>query len=83
MGSIGAGELLLIFLVALLLFGPAKLPELGRALGKAAKEFRKAEAGVRDAIASGMRDAPGPAEKSGLETPPGTGSGPADGERDE
>jgi TatA/E family protein of Tat protein translocase len=41
-GSIGAPELILIFIVALLVFGPRKLPELGRALGKGISEFRKA-----------------------------------------
>ncbi|HNQ78949.1 MAG TPA: twin-arginine translocase TatA/TatE family subunit [Acidobacteriota bacterium] len=58
MGSIGAGELLLIFLVALLLFGPGRLPELGRAFGKAAREFKKAEAEVRNAMAAGTNDDP-------------------------
>jgi len=41
-GSIGAPELLLIFVVALLVFGPRRLPELGRALGRGLSEFRKA-----------------------------------------
>lgn len=42
MGSIGIPELILIFLLALLLFGPRKLPEIGRGLGKAMGEFRRA-----------------------------------------
>ena len=41
-GSIGAPELLLIFVVALLVFGPRRLPELGRALGRGLSEFRNA-----------------------------------------
>jgi sec-independent protein translocase protein TatA len=41
-GSIGAPELILIFIVALLVFGPRKLPELGRALGRGLSEFRRA-----------------------------------------
>jgi sec-independent protein translocase protein TatA len=41
-GSIGAPELIVIFIVALLVFGPKKLPELGRALGRGMNEFRKA-----------------------------------------
>src|SRR5262245_60442534 len=41
-GSIGGPELILIFLVALLIFGPRKLPELGRMLGKGLGEFRRA-----------------------------------------
>ncbi len=43
-GSIGGPEILLIFVLALLLFGPRKLPEIGRALGKTVAEFRKATA---------------------------------------
>lgn len=40
-GSIGFPELLLIFLVVLLLFGPTKLPEFAKLLGKTIREFRK------------------------------------------
>lgn len=41
-GSLGLPELLMIFVVALLLFGPRKLPEIGRTLGKAMNEFKRA-----------------------------------------
>lgn len=41
-GSLGLPELLMIFVVALLLFGPKKLPEIGRTLGKAMNEFKRA-----------------------------------------
>lgn len=41
MPSIGFPELLLILAIALLIFGPRKLPELGSALGRTIKEFRK------------------------------------------
>lgn len=40
MGGIGATGIVLIVLVALLLFGPSKLPELGRAFGKTLREFK-------------------------------------------
>jgi sec-independent protein translocase protein TatA len=42
MGSLGVQEMIVIFLVALVLFGPKKLPELGKTLGKAITEFRRA-----------------------------------------
>ncbi|RKZ27159.1 twin-arginine translocase TatA/TatE family subunit, partial [bacterium] len=41
MFGIGWGELILIFLVILLLFGAKKLPEIGRALGKGIREFKR------------------------------------------
>jgi len=40
-GSIGPTELILIFVVALLVFGPKKLPEIGKSIGKAVREFRR------------------------------------------
>lgn len=48
LGAIGPGMLILIILAALLLFGPKKLPELGRAFGRTLSEFRK---GTKDLIA--------------------------------
>ncbi len=42
MFGIGTGEILVIFLIALLLFGPQKLPEIARWLGRATREARKA-----------------------------------------
>ncbi|MFD2670819.1 twin-arginine translocase TatA/TatE family subunit [Marinicrinis sediminis] len=47
LGSIGVPGLILILIVALLLFGPNKLPELGRAFGKTIKEFKK---GTKDLL---------------------------------
>ena len=41
-GTIGTQELVFIFILALVLFGPKKLPEIGRTVGKALKEFRRA-----------------------------------------
>jgi TatA/E family protein of Tat protein translocase len=42
MGSLGFSEMLMIFVIALLVFGPKKLPELGKSLGKGIREFKKA-----------------------------------------
>ncbi len=43
MGPIGVQEMIAIFVIALILFGPRKLPELARTLGKALSEFRRAK----------------------------------------
>ena len=42
MGTLGVQEMIVIFFLALILFGPKKLPELGRTIGKAITEFRRA-----------------------------------------
>ena len=47
MGPIGMQEMIVIFLVALVLFGPKKLPELGRTIGKALTEFRRASSDLK------------------------------------
>ena len=44
MFGIGAGELIIILIAGLVIFGPSKLPEVGRAIGKGLREFRKAQA---------------------------------------
>jgi TatA/E family protein of Tat protein translocase len=49
-GSLGLPELLLIFAVALIVFGPKKLPEIGRTLGKALGEFKKATDDLKNTI---------------------------------
>ncbi|MBI3939365.1 MAG: twin-arginine translocase TatA/TatE family subunit [Acidobacteria bacterium] len=41
-GSLGFTEILVIFLIALIVFGPRKLPELGKSLGRGLAEFKKA-----------------------------------------
>lgn len=42
MGSLGMQEIIVIFVLALIIFGPRKLPELGKSLGKSLAEFKKA-----------------------------------------
>ena len=47
MGNLGFSEMIFIFVVALLVFGPKKLPELGRQIGKGLSEFRRASSELR------------------------------------
>ncbi len=47
MGTLGIPEMMFIFVLALLLFGPKKLPELGRTVGKALAEFRRAQSELK------------------------------------
>ena len=49
-GKIGLWEILLILAVALIVFGPTKLPELGRSIGNGLREFRKATSELKDSI---------------------------------
>src|SRR5271166_5320744 len=56
MGPIGMQEMMAIFVIALLIFGPKKLPELGRTLGKAITEFRKASAELKSTFDREMRN---------------------------
>lgn len=63
--NIGPQELLLILVVALLVVGPRRLPELGRSLGKGLREIRKAQNEVRKTIQVELDDVPAPASSSG------------------
>jgi TatA/E family protein of Tat protein translocase len=56
MGPIGVQEMIALFVIALLLFGPKKLPELGRTLGKALTEFRRAKNELKTTFESHMRE---------------------------
>ncbi len=49
-GNLGWPEIILLLLVALLLFGAKKLPEVGRSLGKGIREFKKALKGVEEDV---------------------------------
>ena len=56
MFNIGPPELILIFVIALVIVGPQRLPELGRTVGKALREFRKMQSEVKDLVNTGMGD---------------------------
>src|ERR1700722_17318245 len=55
LGSIGMPELIIIFLIALVIFGPRKLPELGRSLGKSLAEFKRASNELRSTLEEEIR----------------------------
>ena len=49
-GNLGAGEIVILLVIALLVFGAHKLPEAGRAVGKGLREFQRALRDTRDEI---------------------------------
>jgi sec-independent protein translocase protein TatA len=54
-GSIGMPELIIILVIALIIFGPRKLPELGRSLGRSINEFKKASNELRSTLEEEIR----------------------------
>lgn len=54
-GSIGMPELIVIFVIALIIFGPRKLPELGRSLGRSLGEFKRASNELRNSLEDEIR----------------------------
>ena len=55
MGPIGMPELIIILVIALIIFGPRKLPELGRSLGKSIGEFKRASNELRSTLEEEIR----------------------------
>ena len=65
-GPIGMPELVIIFVIALIVFGPRKLPELGKSLGKSLAEFKRASNDLRSTLEEEIRieeTQPKPSEK--------------------
>ena len=56
MGRIGFGEIVVIALVIMVLFGAKKLPEIGSALGKAIREFKKASKDIEEDVKEALED---------------------------
>ena len=54
-GSIGMPELMIILVIALIIFGPRKLPELGRSLGRSLKEFKRASNELQNTLDEEIR----------------------------
>jgi TatA/E family protein of Tat protein translocase len=79
-GSIGGPELLVIFVVALMIFGPRRLAEIGRSLGRGLAEFRRAANDLRQTLdAEVSRPEPSPSPPRAIAPPvpePGAAAGP-------
>jgi sec-independent protein translocase protein TatA len=56
MGPVGLPEMVFIFFLALILFGPKKLPELGRSVGKALTQFRRAQSELKSTFEREMKN---------------------------
>jgi len=65
MGQLGFQELLIIFVIALLVFGPKKLPELGKSLGKGLREFKKATEDLKSNWEDQMKEVEHPIKEAG------------------
>ena len=82
-GGLGMGEMLLIFLVVLLLFGAKRLPEIGSALGKGIREFKGSVREIEGDLKAADRPRytptprePEPRRIEGMSTPPATTGAP-------
>ena len=73
-GSIGMPELIVIFVIALVVFGPRKLPELGHSLGRAIAEFKRATNELQNTFEEEVRL---DAERQATQAPPTTTVGTA------
>ncbi len=82
-GSLGLPEILVILVVALLVFGPRRLPEIGRTIGKALGEFRRATTDLKRTIDTEVtleevRQSPPPVSPPSPAAPLETSAAPAD-----
>jgi sec-independent protein translocase protein TatA len=80
-GSIGMPELIIILVIALIIFGPRKLPELGRSLGRSINEFKKASNELRSTLEEEIQveDQRDRAKAAASATPPAAMPPPVDG----
>jgi len=78
MGSLGVPEIIFIFVLALLIFGPKRLPEIGRTVGKGLAEFRKASNDLKRTINAelALDEIPKPSPQLARRVPAGTIAAP-------
>ena len=74
MGNLGFSELLFILVIALLVFGPKRLPELGKTLGKGLAEFKRATSGLKDSIELELKNAANEAKRDAANSDSPSGS---------
>ncbi len=72
MFGLGMQELIVIFVIALLIFGPKKLPELGRSLGRGLAEFKRASEELKEGLAAELAAEEERARPAAHEEPQGT-----------
>jgi sec-independent protein translocase protein TatA len=56
--SLGFGEILIILVLALIIFGPRRLPEMGRTIGRSLRDFRRATSDIRTELESELDEPP-------------------------
>jgi sec-independent protein translocase protein TatA len=66
MFGLGIPELLIIFVIALIIFGPKKLPDLGKSIGRAMAEFKKASDEFQDSVKAEMKEVEKSADIEGV-----------------
>jgi sec-independent protein translocase protein TatA len=73
-GSIGMPEMIVIGVIALLIFGPRKLPELGKSLGKSIAEFKRASNELKNTLEDEIRSEEIQSARKSAEVPPSVAS---------
>ncbi len=63
--GIGPMEIIVILLIVLVIFGPKRLPEMGKSVGKAIREFKNAGKEIQQDIVSSLEEEPEPKNKQG------------------
>ena len=75
MFNVGPAEIIVILLIALVVFGPKRLPEIGKTIGKGLREFRQATQDVKDELSFNLTDDEDDEEQTSTSTGARTGTG--------